>query len=1492
MKIDLLLPVRNRSLNWRHLASASVLALAIGPGLFQSEAMAQSCTTITGDTTITSAVGCQEWVSGNISITNSGTISGGANTALYINTGALGTLTNSGVITSTGYFGVYLALGTLTLLNNTGSVSAGSGYALGNYIAVNTLTNSGTISARRGIGNNNGGSIGTLGNSGTIVTAAGETGNPTVGIENGDGTISTLTNSGLISVRGTIGSGSDNAVAGVLNKSNGVIGLLTNTGSMTIAGTITPQSVTNTMAVIANMASGTIGTIVNSGSMVSSGTSADRNQATSAVIVNRGQIDAINNQAGGTLSGVRAIHNYANIGAITNDGTITGTTSNAIFASGGTIGTLTNNGLIQGSQAIVTSQNATITSLVNTGRIINNNGSAISSGGYIGTLTNSGTISAGGTGIFISTNSTIGAIVNSGTITGSTALYLSNGVSAGPLTNSGLIAGPVFNRATTPWTINGGSGTIFGTFTGTSGGIGSADRGTLSSGGNLVFGSGNILLNSNTSATTVTNSGAALKVVNPITITGNYVQTGGSIVSGAASAVSYGYLSVSGSASVTNSVVVISGAGLSAGNSFTIVRAGTSGSYTNDTASVEVTSGLTAAVTTVGNDLVVTLVAAPPPPPSPPVVSPPVVSPPVVSPPVVSPPVVSPPVVSPPVVSPPVVSPPVVSPPVVSPPVVSPPPLTGVIDTSKPTFTNGDGAVIATDVVFDGGTLKPGGSLTMTQGVTVYATNGYIDSTTAPISLTGQVGGPGSLAISGANGVTVSGTMANAGGVSVQQGLATVASGGTISNAVSVGSGGTLAVARGGIVNGSALSVANGGSAAVSGIVVAPVSVSNGGSVAVNAGGGIAGAGVSVSNASLAVNGGGVVSAPVSAANGGSVTVEGAIMAPVTVSNATLTVNAAGSTGAVTVSDGGTARVNGVVAGTVGVGNGATLGGGGTILGTTTIAGTLSPGNSPGTLTVQSAVTMTGSATYRAEIDGPTAGTGAGHHDQLVVQGSTFTAAGTLAPVLRGISGSATNSYVPALGSSYTVVSATGGVLGSFDSLVQPSSGLAANTRFDTLYDATTVRLVVTPGSYAAIEGGTRNQRAVGSALDVVRPAAGTRLATTASGSTGTSTGTGTAGSAAATAPLFSALYGLDAAGVAGALDQLSGKQHADGLAASLSGRRLFGRAVGGRMASLRDGTASTGLSMTADNNGAAGVGTAASGTQAGDQSGTGANGKASARSTSLWGQPLAAYGRTGGDGNASGSTQRAGGFLIGADHGFETGDATTTAGVALGYLRSRVGSEGAGTSDIDSYQATLYGSWVLGGSFVEGAAGYGFSHYDSQRGIAFGSFAQGASGKANGHDLSLDVAAGQRLELGGLGAKSWIEPRAGLRFDRITRNGFREDGGVGALDVEASAWNSLRGSLGARAGTSLAFDGWTLTPTATAAWLHDFGDVTASTTSRLAGAPFTVDASRTGRNGALLGIGAGIAFEGGLNATIEVQDEVRSRGNVLSATAALQWKL
>lgn len=245
-------------------------------------------------------------------------------------------------------------------------------------------------------------------------------------------------------------------------------------------------------------------------------------------------------------------------------------------------------------------------------------------------------------------------------------------------------------------------------------------------------------------------------------------------------------------------------------------------------------------------------------------------------------------------------------------------------------------------------------------------------------------------------------------------------------------------------------------------------------------------------------------------------------------------------TGITTVA-GGTLAVNGsLTSGPVIVANNGTLGGSGTIIGSVSVAngGTLSPGQSAGTLTVNGNLTLSSGANTVLEVDGPnwSASGGRGSYDRLIVNG-TFTAAGTLTGNFRDIAGDATNAYTPALGTRYTVVTANS-VTGTFDHIIQGSGDLAI--RLDPLYFSNTIELVVTPSnfvSFGTARGWRSNALAAGRAFETVRSDSGS-------------------------APVLRNLYGLDEAGYDRTFSQMSGEIYANALQGLGSAARTTLRVV------------------------------------------------------------------------------------------------------------------------------------------------------------------------------------------------------------------------------------------------------------------------------------------------------------------------------------------
>jgi outer membrane autotransporter protein len=431
-----------------------------------------------------------------------------------------------------------------------------------------TINQGGTVASGNSNAITNAGTIGTLSNSGTVSGSA-------RGIYN-IGTTDTLSNGGIVSGGNT---GIDNA---------GTIGALSNSG--TISGS---------QWGIYNESGSSIGTLTNSRAISSD---------SGVGIGNWGSITALTNS--GAISGESGIFNNASIGTLSNSGTITGTghisgVSTDGIGNVGTIGVLSNSGAVIGG----------------TNGILNQ--------GLIGTLSNSGTISGGVDGIYNS--GTIGAVSNSGTISGSSyAIDNDVGGSTGPITNSGVIAGNILNATNTALTINGGTGTVFGTLTGYGGTVGTIS----STASNLVFGSGNVMLNDSidVGTNTVTNTGATLAVNAPMTITGNYSQgqaatlligvVSGASATGSLSDTGYGRLVVQGDATIAaGSSVTLQGTGggygFAAGQRFVVVDATGTGTYNAGALNYAI-AGYTATMTgttvsTSGHDdLVVTVDSATP----------------------------------------------------------------------------------------------------------------------------------------------------------------------------------------------------------------------------------------------------------------------------------------------------------------------------------------------------------------------------------------------------------------------------------------------------------------------------------------------------------------------------------------------------------------------------------------------------------------------------------------------------------------------------------------------------------------------------------------------------------------------------------------------------------------------------------------------------------------------------------------------------------------
>lgn len=419
-----------------------------------------------------------------------------------------------------------------------------------------------------------------LANSGTIVGVL-------AGLQN-DGVLAQVQTNGLIWSTGT-----GVTVAGILNTGSGSITSVVNNTGGSIAGS---------RAGIFN--EGSISTISNAG-MISSNSSSGGTVAaiwndggTITNLTNTGTLQSAN--IGGVLQGFGVATENGAIETLQNSGTITGMVG-LLVQDNGRVGALTNSGTISGDIAGISMETSGAGTITNTGLIVGAPSSAM--GGTIGT------------GIDLSRGTNVGLLANSGTITGgSAAIQIDGNSSISTITNSGLIAGDLTSSSTMSLGISGGRGNVVGTLTGASGGLGVADKGVITvTGANLFFSGGNLLLNDDIAAVgrSVINYGANLQINNPITVTGNYSQTGGGLAFNVVDTSSYGYLDVNGSAAISGAAISLGGTGLAFGQSYTVVRPTGSSTYGNNTAFVSVNNGLLARLSNVNGALTVTLLPDP-----------------------------------------------------------------------------------------------------------------------------------------------------------------------------------------------------------------------------------------------------------------------------------------------------------------------------------------------------------------------------------------------------------------------------------------------------------------------------------------------------------------------------------------------------------------------------------------------------------------------------------------------------------------------------------------------------------------------------------------------------------------------------------------------------------------------------------------------------------------------------------------------------------------
>ncbi|WP_018266272.1 autotransporter family protein [Methylosinus sp. LW4] len=540
-----------------------------------------------------------------------------------------------------------------------------------------------------------------------------------------------------------------------------------------------------------------------------------------------------------------------------------------------------------------------------------------------------------------------------------------------------------------------------------------------------------------------------------------------------------------------------------------------------------------------------------------------------------------------------------------------------------------------------------------------------------------------------------------------------------------------------------------------------------------------------------------------------------------------------------TIVNGGTLEIAGSIVSASTVNAGGTLAGAGTV-GNVTVnsGGTLAPGavDSIGTLTVKGALAFQPGSIYSVRAT------------PLLADRANVTGAASLNGSVNVLAGSGL--YLPS--TSYTILSAQGGVSGSF-------SSVGTNLAFLTPrlgYDANNVYLSLNRNDLAfGAVAATANQRAVANAL--------TAASVGPYGATGAS--------------LFNTLYLQTAQGAQASFDALSGAGLAGAQSTAIHVGALASSAIADQAAFWRSGEMSDVTGITSRESVSGALNYAKLESRKGPI--VVKSPPVFTRTWRAWGSFFGGAVDTSADAGLGAPSAKANyyGGIIGLDYQI---DPNWLLGVAAGGSASSfsVGSQQT-SGDVTAFHGGVYTSYLFGRSYVElsetfsvfqnsttrTAGGFGFLPYDKLT-ADFSSREYRTRGEiGHGYDIG-------RVKLTPFAAAEV----AFYESDAFTEKGLNPASPL-TLTNRGQSTTSLPTFLGLRFSDSFRLDnGWRVTPTGSVAWVHEFFPQRrlANTLVALPGASFSVFGPREAYNLAQIKAGAQLYLEDRLALFVDFQGE------------------
>ncbi|WP_421995841.1 autotransporter outer membrane beta-barrel domain-containing protein [Reyranella sp.] len=448
--------------------------------------------------------------------------------------------------------------------------------------------------------------------------------------------------------------------------------------------------------------------------------------------------------------------------------------------------------------------------------------------------------------------------------------------------------------------------------------------------------------------------------------------------------------------------------------------------------------------------------------------------------------------------------------------------------------------------------------------------------------------------------------------------------------------------------------------------------------------------------------------------------------------------------------------------------------------------------------------------------------------------------------------------------SSYTLLTATGGLTGTFGAL--STVNLPAFLSASLGYGTNTVTLSL-QSAMASLPGLSNNQGSVARALD---------------GAFNSGSGLNA----------VSGLYGLSAPEIGQALTVLSGSNASVGQAASLAAGGQFAGLLAARAASQRGGgaAAQTAQAQTAQ---------AAAAAVPADACGP-ATCDTAAANWSAWGTAFGGAQWLNADGGVGSpaAQQSIGGGAVGID--VRVGPQTLV-GLALGLSDSSywVGATGA-NGRATGFHAGLYGQQDWAGFYVSAALAYSRFDGNATRPIAGIGTTETAKSSAIANQLGGRLEIGRAFELAPPdGGRLTATPFVALQPMQLWTPAYSESSvtatgapGVFGLSYQAQSTTSLPLFLGAQFDTETVVQGRPLSAWVRAAWVHEFlpeRSVTAGF-EVLPGTSFTVDGARAAYNAARVDLGARYDIASRTSLFINGSAELSYRGQAIAGVGGLRF--